>query len=257
MAPKAQHTTPAAHHAEGHHRLNQCMTCLYIALNNKDGYERAHQSLFREFKILWFSPWVRKTHYHSLHWSSLQLHCVTRLPAGYSLPAPFPRNSGLLQLSPTPHLGCSPSQILLVANSRPTTTPQVSHPHPHQTHLISWSTQSRPLPIYHGHNCRESKGWAKSRTYPHLLEIFTGKPWPRARVPKSTLPSFTEINHPWLNPKLWLFAKFYPIPAAQSKLPHLSRVISWVCWTHLQWVKTTFHVSIFDGCNGLTYVKSG
>ena len=41
MAPKAQHTAPAAHHAEGHRRLNQWKTCLYAALNDKDMYEKA------------------------------------------------------------------------------------------------------------------------------------------------------------------------------------------------------------------------
>ena len=48
--------------------------------------------------------------------------------------------------------------------------------------------------------------------------------------------------------------KIYPIPVAQSKLLHPSRVISSVRWTRLQRVKATFCVSVFDGCNGLTYV---
>ena len=52
MAPKAQYTTPAAHHAEGHCRLNQWMMCLYAALNNENTYEKAHLSLFREFEVL-------------------------------------------------------------------------------------------------------------------------------------------------------------------------------------------------------------
>ena len=53
MAPKAQHTAPAACHAEGHRRLNQWTMCLYVALNDKDMYEKAHQSLFREFEALY------------------------------------------------------------------------------------------------------------------------------------------------------------------------------------------------------------
>ena len=52
MAPKAQHTTPAARHAEGHCRLNQWTMCLYAALNDKDMYEKAHLSLFRKFEVL-------------------------------------------------------------------------------------------------------------------------------------------------------------------------------------------------------------
>ena len=89
---------------------------------------------------------------------------------------------------------------------------------------------------------------------------------PHPNHPNTTLP--THIYPPGVAPPSmhlvgswpsWLYQQPPRFAVAQAQLPCPSlnsRVISLVHWTHLQWVKTMFHLSVSNGIIRLTYVIS-